>query len=360
MNDLAEKNKQLNTKEKIEKKEVLHSFPIRISMNMTGKCNIRCIYCHLTYNDYYLGNQEMDLSTFKKLTPFLKHVSHLVYFSSTEPLAAKYFKSNFKYSIDFETEKYLSTNGLLIDDETSEIFCSKGGLDFLTISLAGTTNAEFKKYHQIDGLNTLIHNINHINLKARKSGFGPRKRLVYVLLRDNAPMLVDAIDFAKNYHFEEGIKINYLMAQDIRFVDLLPFKHRDEINYHVKKALEYADKIGVKVAFDGGSFLDYQDENINGLHRMCYEPFERMHIEANGSVKPCTNLYCSDIAGNINEHSLDEIWNGEVFRNYRKFVNTNTPPDACKRCMLNVHRDFNREDIWDMSDSTFFTYKRKK
>ena len=40
----AEKNKTLNLKESLEGLEVIKSNPVRISLNLTGKCNIRCIF----------------------------------------------------------------------------------------------------------------------------------------------------------------------------------------------------------------------------------------------------------------------------------------------------------------------------
>ena len=95
-----EKNKTLNLSEKLSNKIHLSSSPIRVSMNMTGKCNIRCIYCHLTFADYY-SKDELGIKEFKKLEPYLKKLSHLVYFSSTEPLMAKNFDQIFEFSTTF-------------------------------------------------------------------------------------------------------------------------------------------------------------------------------------------------------------------------------------------------------------------
>ena len=53
-----EKNKTLNLQESLKGLEVIKSKPVRISLNMTGKCNIRCIYCHLTYADYFSKDEK--------------------------------------------------------------------------------------------------------------------------------------------------------------------------------------------------------------------------------------------------------------------------------------------------------------
>ena len=49
----SHENRALNAQEKHEGRVVVVSRPLRVSMNMTGKCNIRCIYCHLTFADYF-------------------------------------------------------------------------------------------------------------------------------------------------------------------------------------------------------------------------------------------------------------------------------------------------------------------
>ena len=85
-------------------------------MIMTVKCNIRCIYCHLTFADYYTKD-ELSLNVFKKLSPYLENLSHLVYFSSTEPLMAKHFNEIFNYSTNYKNEKYISTNGIILDEK---------------------------------------------------------------------------------------------------------------------------------------------------------------------------------------------------------------------------------------------------
>ena len=80
-------NRALNKQEQEEGRVVVLSRPIRVSMNMTGKCNIRCIYCHLTFADYFTKD-ELEERTFKQLAPFFPTLSHLVYFASTEPLGS--------------------------------------------------------------------------------------------------------------------------------------------------------------------------------------------------------------------------------------------------------------------------------
>ena len=158
----AEKNKTLNLKESLEGLEVIKSNPVRISLNLTGKCNIRCIYCHLTYADYF-SKDEFSIEDFEKIDWALKKTSHLVYFSSTEPLSATHFKEIFINSKKYKTENYLSTNGIQITEEIAKLFV-KEELNFLTISFGGLTENTFIKAHKVNKLQDVLKKVELINI----------------------------------------------------------------------------------------------------------------------------------------------------------------------------------------------------
>jgi len=51
----------------------------------------------------------------------------------------------------------------------------------------------------------------------------------------------------------------------------------------------------------------------------CEYPWTSLTVMAAGSVVPCTQDYdCEMVMGNVNEQSLDEIWNGEKYNKFRK------------------------------------------
>ena len=43
---------------------------------------------------------------------------------------------------------------------------------------------------------------------------------------------------------------------------------------------------------------------------------------------------------------------------FRERTNTDNPPDPCKRCTHNVHKNFARRDIWDQRDLDLGIYER--
>ena len=63
----------------------------------------------------------------------------------------------------------------------------------------------------------------------------------------------------------------------------------------------------------------------------CEYPWTSMTVMADGSVVPCTQDYnCEMTLGNINEKSLDEIWNGEKYTDFRRWHVTGEFPTGFK------------------------------
>jgi radical SAM protein with 4Fe4S-binding SPASM domain len=63
-----------------------------------------------------------------------------------------------------------------------------------------------------------------------------------------------------------------------------------------------------------------------------------MYITANGNVLPCCiapfteAAYSSIVLGNSHLMSLEEIWNGDRYRNWRQRMDSDDPPAACRGC----------------------------
>ena len=70
----------------------------------------------------------------------------------------------------------------------------------------------------------------------------------------------------------------------------------------------------------------------------CRRPFTLVYVTANGNVLPCciapfaTRHYPGIVLGNVFERPLAEIWNGERYREFRRAILTESPPECCSGC----------------------------
>jgi MoaA/NifB/PqqE/SkfB family radical SAM enzyme len=144
----------------------------------------------------------------------------------------------------------------------------------------------------------------------------------------------------------------YNSMEDMRYVVDLAEKYKvdvrvgiyNNIDYfdttdkaHEKKALELISaKIPENVAQtqENIDFLYLYDEWLQGnLQLKCYSIFDSLVIHPDGNVPICQNLDIS--LGNVNEKSLDEIFNSRKTRKIQRQYAC-----SCNGCWINFHRKY--------------------
>jgi radical SAM protein with 4Fe4S-binding SPASM domain len=155
----------------------------------------------------------------------------------------------------------------------------------------------------------------------------------FVLMRSNAATIKPALAFAR----ENGI-------DHVSVVPLLAFTEEmldeifvwDEVAFarlHEELMTE-AIRLGVALAFQP-PVQRWREEDI---HAPCEVPWGTVAITGNGDVMAC--CMPGTVVGNLNEESLEKIWSGPRFADFRMRINTPNPPAPCRNCgMSRVHNN---------------------
>jgi radical SAM protein with 4Fe4S-binding SPASM domain len=69
--------------------------------------------------------------------------------------------------------------------------------------------------------------------------------------------------------------------------------------------------------------------NTDGL---CLEPWQTFYVRSNGDVMPC--VITNRCMGNLRNQTAEEVWNGDVFKSFRRRMKSNDKPPECKVCHL--------------------------
>jgi radical SAM protein with 4Fe4S-binding SPASM domain len=100
-------------------------------------------------------------------------------------------------------------------------------------------------------------------------------------------------------------------------------------------------RLGVRLMASG---LTSPSESLNRSSReespwrRCGRPWEVTYVTAWGNVLPCcispfsTLDYDALILGNVFEQSLEQIWTGEKYRQFRERHQSSSPPASCAAC----------------------------
>ena len=77
--------------------------------------------------------------------------------------------------------------------------------------------------------------------------------------------------------------------------------------------------------------------------RFCAMSSIYLKIEPNGDVYPCCVAPPELKMGNVNQASVEEIWNGKEYRNFRARMFAGDYPEACLGCDQLVANPFFRK-----------------
>lgn len=122
-------------------------------------------------------------------------------------------------------------------------------------------------------------------------------------------------------------KAPYTVAQTI----MLDGNKEYELGEFVEWAGGRPDEIRYK-------FLDSfrgTNEKPGGLapHEVCREPFYGMTIHVNGDVVACDRDWAGEnVMGNVHVEPVQEIWEGDLFNEFRRRMKSENKPDMCKVC----------------------------
>ena len=80
-------------------------------------------------------------------------------------------------------------------------------------------------------------------------------------------------------------------------------------------------------------------KNIMNKDTICVVPWTHLNFEPNGKVVPCClTSYHNYFAGDLNNESIEEIWNSQNMKDLRKEMIDGNEPKICSTC-------FDREKV---------------
>lgn len=322
----AIKNAELNDQEKRAQKLVLKSRPVRIRMELTNECNLRCVFCYKSY--FNVKKEHLSMEEFIKLDPFLKDAKFLTFFTKSEPLMADNLFPALKYCEDINAVTYFSTNAIPLTREVSEKLVDLK-LTFMQVSV-NVFGDEYAKVYRGGRFDQLEKNLQILNeVKRDKKTDRPHLRLSFCSTRKSVPNLEEAIRFAKKHEFSQGVQVTPVFAVG---EDQKEDTYESDPAYfdtYYNRAKKLAEELGVH-------FWIISNPKDSKEEVFCYDPWESINIEPNGDVFPCS--VSSQVMGNINEESLEQIWNGARYQDFRGRVNIPGPKqnDDCRNC-VNCH-----------------------
>lgn len=253
------------------------SLPNRVTLELTSRCNRRCIDCPRLKTNYPLG--DMSWSLFNKIINQVPSETIMVPFFRGESLIYPRFTEAMGVLQRFDTVQF-ATNG-----------------DYLT--------------H--DNRNAMLKTCSFISFSLHSFG--------YPL---NFKEMTDFLVVAK----EIGILTQVSILES--------FLINSDKQLFINKWLQYVDRVRIYVIHSRKGFGDVESHyKTIEKERPCYKPLNELCVYWDGKVALCCYDWNNiDPPGDLNIQTIEEVWCGDKYQQIRDFHKTGRlkQVNSCKDC----------------------------
>ncbi len=328
-----------------------------IQVEVSALCNASCPYCvHGCYGNIW-GGGLMEMNTFRRLQRSVAS-SDLVFLQGWgEPLLHPGLWDMVRMVKEEDARVGFTTNGTLLAPENLDHIIDSG-LDILGISLAGATPESHKRLRKGNSFDALDNALKTLKkLRAQSSSEAPKLHIAFMILKSNWHELDLLLELAERWGVNEIVISNLDLVCNKEMEKETLLTHSElwqEVIISLERAKKNASRRGI--------LLHYYRPDIGGPCAQCKENVLRSCvISYAGDVTPCvmTNINLKEgesdffffqgqrypvakyVFGNINDASLEEIWDSEKARRFRadfkkrlamQAPGTQCLPAPCRTC----------------------------
>ena len=270
-------------------------FPLFIDVEVTSACNLKCPFCATTFRGSMIKKGFIPFEICKKIIDegAENNLYGVKFNIRGEPLLHPQIHEFVKYAKQKGLiDVYFNTNAMLLDENMSKKLID-AGLDRLSISFEGYTKEIYAKYRVGAEFETVLSNIENMQLLKKKLGV-----------------------------LHPKIRVQTVMLSEIE----------DTFDEYKKFWATRADEVG---------FLDYKEMKVKKKGIIypwaCPQIWQRMAVWWDGTILPCNHDDNGMLSlGNVNKVTIKEAWLSEELQRIRHKHKSGMAHEisACDGCYL--------------------------
>ena len=311
---------------KKERRE-FESFQVEISSYSSMECRL----CPQAVFAEQWVLQNMPLETYQKIVPHLRLARRVDLRGWGDPLANDNAVRMVHLAKEAGCSTSLTTRGPYLTGEISQNLLTEA-LDLLEVHLEEIPRPDRDPLGTVTDLaHILDHLQGFLELKRRSGIKSPALRLSFLMTRMNIREIPQTISIAARLGADEVVLRNLDYLPEERWNILRTF-HHESPTPAFQESIDEARRLGKKMGIRVTSY-PLKAEEVPVCEP---NPPRNVFFSVDGSVAPCMYLRLpkeGDIPrtflngrytapqtffGNINEEDFSEVWNKEVYRNFRK------------------------------------------
>lgn len=296
-------------------KPIQWGMPLSISFEPTTSCNLRCPECPSGLRQFSRAKGMLDSTFFKKTIDSIhKDLLYLIFYFQGEPYLNKNFLEMVAYAHSKKIYTATSTNAHYLTDEMARKTV-ESGLDRLIISIDGTTQEVYQQYRRGGNLEKVIAGAKNImNWKRELKSKKPYVFFQFLVVKPNEHQIEDIKKLAK----EVGV-------DDVRFKTAQVYDYENDPNHLIPENKKYSRYLKGKYG---------ETKPKNKLENHCWKLWHANVITWDGLVVPCCfDKDATHKLGNLNDNSMQEIWQNKNYKEFRKqLTQSRKNIDICANC----------------------------
>jgi len=319
-------------------------YPVVIEIYPTQKCNLKCVYCWQRNMDGM--EKELEPEDWIRIIKELgKAKVKRALITGGEPLcridAPEIFKQIKKEGI----EGHLVTNGTLFNEKLIKLLVEINW-DSVAFSLDSADENINDSLRGKGSFRKIIQTIKIFNALKKDKFSKPALSINVTLTNKNYKSLPELVELANSlgliyisilplvaYH-EEGKKLLIEKNESEQLKKCLAKANKLAEDYEIPNSIkDVMEQELTQKAHNMGSVLKTNTEPIKGFNPICFHPFILLTIKEDGTISPCP---VSGIKGEKFEKnkSLDSLWFGKTFTNFREAMLKHELPNCCSICCI--------------------------
>ena len=302
------------SKRKEDAKRVEYSlippFPKEFLIDITSLCNHTCNFCS---NRKMANKKNADPELVYRILEEAKKegANSVGLYATGEPFLNKNLEDFIKYSKKIGYEYvYITTNGAACTPKRMEKAINNG-LDSIKFSIHGGTSETYKNIHGKNDFDRVINNLKWV------SEFKKKRKL-------NLKIYVTMVETFENSPETEKLKnlvLPYIDGWDPHLMN------------NSCGTMPENNEIG-----------EVREKNIRGREHagVCFQPFGSFTVTPEGFLSGCVlDYHKALILGDCNKKSLRELWESEVYQNWRRrHLEDKTKGYICYNCIYNKNEKY--------------------
>ncbi len=320
------------------------ALPRSLYLETTSRCNSLCKTCILTFGGRE-PQKDLGWEEFRRVVDQFPALERVLLHGIGEPLLNRDLPRMIAHLKGRSATVLFNSNAITLSQRLGRALID-AGLDELRVSLDGTTPATYARVRGVDAFAKVVANLERfVEVKREAGASNPRVSLWFTGLRDNIEEIPALVPLAVRTG-AAGIYLQRLVYNGLGLAtkEQSLYGHLQEHEGTLIRETERAARaagLGFSASGAAAPEISLTPSHDDRPWSQCRRPWSLVYVTVHGNVLPCciapwiTEHYDGIVLGNLYRQSLEEIWWGDRYLDFRATIQTDVPPEPCRGCGVN-------------------------